>query len=552
MRHLKIVSPLVLLVLGACSFGATPAPDPEGEGRVSGDRLISGPGEPEMDPEARVNNLLQNAKAEYDDRHFEAAHRYAEQAERIEREKLRGDKYRPMAINIQAYSLLQLGLVDDYTPASQPGVVKGAKTKFDLVLELKPRDFRAMLGSALCLFRRHGYNISKSEKLGEGVLVLSQVQALVDGGLSGKHTRDKSIEMLNEAAEAVKVFINGRARLLEMNEVFTDPMDVSTDARTGRRKAAPWLGLLDADKEELAVNDVRWMIDDARRGASLPDDDNASLRKQLGDVKASWQAVRAYWRKSALVDLQAARDSFLELREPRKGELSAYFWIDRDLAFVFTSLGGFFMDYCMDELNEAGLAAGKKIADLGKYAMKAYVDKDYKSTAKDESRKNYLAAQSYYESFIQRHEEFEKSRMGKADSTNFDDVTANPFLVDLVSRYKSEMFEAVHEERMLRKSMLLQLCALVVDPMYQVNDLDKAKVYASQLKGMDPRNPIHHFVRATACYEKGEWEEALGEYDAYLKVSSIVEDANLRKHVRDRMDLCRRNLSTKSSGASGN
>jgi len=270
----------------------------------------------------------------------------------------------------------------------------------------------------------------------------------------------------------------------------------------------------------------------------------------------SWKTVRAHWRKSALADIQGSRDMLLELRDENaraNKEDSRYFWIDRDLAFVFTSIGGFFMDYCMEDLYLQGLREGKKMAELASYGAHRYVAKDYQSPSKEESRKNYRAAQTYYESFIQRHEAFEKLRVGKAANTNFDDVTANPFLVDLVSRYKSEMFEAVQEDKLTRKAMLLQLCALVVDPIYQVNDLEKAKVYAGQLRAMDPRNPIHHFVRATACFEAGEYDEALPEYDAYMKVSSIVEDAKLRKHVRERMELCRRFIKDKekSSGASG-
>ena len=67
-----------------------------------------------------------------------------------------------------------------------------------------------------------------------------------------------------------------------MQEVFTDTPAMK--AGGSKRTATPWLGLLDANSEELAVNDVRWMIDDARKSASMPAEDVAGLRKQIAGL----------------------------------------------------------------------------------------------------------------------------------------------------------------------------------------------------------------------------------------------------------------------------
>jgi hypothetical protein len=113
------------------------------------------------------------------------------------------------------------------------------------------------------------------------------------------------------------------------------------------------------------------------------------------------------------------------------------------------------------------------------------------------------------------------------------------------------MLESVREERGMRRAIILEECAMVIDPLYQLCDLEKALVFAAQLKSLDPKDPIHHFVRATAYWErakaslakkenetaKSDYSNARSEYEAYLKASSIL-DVGMRKRSRERIDDC--------------
>ncbi len=126
-------------------------------------------------PAKRVADLLQEAKQQYDDRQFAMSFRYAEQAERLIKENKFPVEDEATAVAIQGYCLLQMGMLDDYA-VDTFGVQAGAMRKFNRVLEISPTSFRARLGMALLLFRRHGESIRKSESLDQGVIWLEQIR----------------------------------------------------------------------------------------------------------------------------------------------------------------------------------------------------------------------------------------------------------------------------------------------------------------------------------------------------------------------------------------
>ena len=557
-------------LLASCGIGgAGERSREEEEGRVSGDDLLrrNDPGT-ETDPEKRVNDMLQQAKAAYDDGTYQAAHRYAEQAERLVREKKVKDKgYVATAINIQAYSLLQLGLVDDYRPEGMPGYVRGALTKFEDALRVSPDSFRAQLGLALCKFRRHGVNVSKSEKLGEGVLCLAQIEATLHRAFEAKEEATRRAEF-KRASDLYAVLISGRDKLLAIYEIFHDPSSMPLDPNTRTRPEAPRLPRREVDsrgrpvefgeeRETLVIKDLQWVIETARDGGNLRAEAPQLARESAALVRTYWSDVRFYWRKKALKDLQEARDAFLELerrdREQKRGtDQMRYFWIDRDLGFVFLSMGAFFLDMAFEEARQQSLAMGRPVNEVERHARSIIIDSRVKTEYKTEARRNYESALSYFSRFVQQHEQFERLMLNKAEKADYNDVTENPFLVDLQARYRSEMLESVREERGMRRAIILEQCSLVVDPLYQNPDLEKALLFAAQLKALNPRDPIHHFVRATAYFERGaayqagndpesansDFVNARDEYQAYMRASSVVEDAAQRRRARDRVEEC--------------
>ena len=124
----------------------------------------------------------------------------------------------------------------------------------------------------------------------------------------------------------------------------------------------------------------------------------------------------------------------------------------------------------------------------------------------------------------------------------------DPFTVDLVARYARTMNSLITEERSLRQLIILEAAALVIDPLFQINDLEKAIVYAERLRALDSKDPIHHFVLATAYYSGGKWQEAKGTYDAFLRDSSIMQHKQQREIARIRRSECDLEIRRESSG----
>jgi hypothetical protein len=560
---------LAAIYVTACAFGGNGGLSPEETTAPSKivDLGKDNPKEAETDPEKRVSDALQAAKSAYDDQNFEAAHKYAEIAENLVIEKEVKDRgYRATALNIQAYSLLQLGLIEDYRPQDLPGYVRGALTKFKNALAIEPNSFRAQLGLHMCQFRRHSVNIVKSEKLGEGVLCLSELEHVFKLALA-EADKTKRIALFNQAWRLYGMLSTGRNKLLEIYEIFHDPMTMALDEKTGTRADAPRLGRQPAkpgdkaveyseEQEIQDVTDLKYVIQDGKDGKQLSKDDTVGAYAALNRIRSYWRDVRHYWRVKALQDLQDSRDGQLKLRQrdldEKKGkEKMRYFWIDRDLGFTFTALGAFFLDIAFEDARNQVIAEGKPLEYLEVLARAKVISADFKSKSKDLAKENYEASLSYYVSFVQEHERFEIYMLNKAEKADFNDATENPFLVDLQSRYVSEMLESVREERGMRRAIILEECAMVVDPLYQICDLERALVFAAKLKSMDPKDPIHHFVRATAYYErakaflakkenetaKSDFINAREEYDAYVRASSILDNA-LRKRARERHDDC--------------
>lgn len=571
MAYLRLLAVCVVAVyITSCAMGG--AGGPSADETTAPSKVVDlgkdNPKEAETDPEKRVTDALQAAKAAYDEQAYQAAHRYAETAENLVTEKKVKDRgYRATALNIQAYSLLQLGLIEDYRPKDLPGYVRGAISKFNGALEFEPDSYRAKLGLCMCRFRRHSVNIIKAEKLGEGVLFLSQLESVLKAAFA-EDDKTKRQEAFFKAWKQFGTLNEGRARLLEISEIFHDPMSVPRDPETGTRPEAPRISRAPAregekhgepyseESEVQDVTDLKYVISDGKEGKPLDAEDRATAFAALNRVRSYWRDVRHYWRVKALEDLQESRNGQLELRkrdiDEKKGrEKMRYFWIDRDLGFTFTALGSFFLDLAFEEARNQVLAEGKALDQLETQARAKIISDSFVSKHKIEAKRNYEAALSYYVSFVQEHERFETYMLTKAEKADFNDSTENPFLVDLQARYRSEMLENVKEERGMRRAIMLEECALVVDPIFQIRNLERALVFAAKLKALDPKDPIHHFVRATAYFEsaraaqageelekaKSDYQNAREEYDAYLRASSIVEEA-MRKRARARQQDC--------------
>ncbi|MBZ0136689.1 MAG: hypothetical protein K8I27_09980 [Planctomycetes bacterium] len=499
---------------------------------------------PETPMDQRISDALQEAKQQYDDGHYDTAFRYAQQAEGLIVEYDFPIEDEAMALTIQGYCLLQRGSIDDYFVKTH-GMQEGAVSKFRRAISLRDGDFRSELGIALAQFRRHGDSIRKAESLGDGILTLEAIREDFRRGMNSK-LAGKRDELLREAQRKLTVFKTNRTSLIGLGYIFQDPVSIKRND-DGSGPEPEWLGILTQNESELLVNDMNWILDDAIAGAEITAEDTAKFRAAALDIADSWRKVRKYWRVAGLDDLQQSRDRLLQVRKrdetlaEEMGRMS-YFWVDRDLAFVFQSLGAFFLDSAMERARLMAIAEGVPELRLEARAKEVFLDTAFDTWEKTESRRNYEAALTYTKSFVNRHRQFEKLRLQRVSEAEESEINSNPFLVDLISRYRATMDELVQEERAMRARMVLEAAALCIDPLFQINDLRLAIVWANELKAMSPSDPIHLFVAATAYFQAEDWEAAMDNYDGYLQASSIANDSRRRTVARQRILECEQYL----------
>lgn len=486
---------------------------------------------PVTEPSIRIANALQEAKQSYDDGHYVVAMRWAETAERLIIEYEYPVEDLAIAINIQAYVLLQINRIEDYF-VKDHGKLEGALTKFKKVLALLERDFRARLGISLASFRLHTDMVMKADSLGQGTISLHSVREDVRKAALAP-TEAEGAELLREAARKFRTFTTNRDKLLALHYVFKD-VSRSKMFNEDREKNAPWLGKLSEGEESLKLLDVGASLDSGLRANRMDKDIAIGIDKDLLAVTDSWDQVRKYWRMEALSRLQVARDGFLALTKERPD----YFWAQRDLVFVYQSFGAFFLDTAMEQTKLQAIKAGTKWENVDGEARRIFVSDAFQSWEKEESKRNYRDALAYTKSFVRRHQEFEKLRITRKDETDFNDENSNPFLVDLVARYRATMEELIIEERNMRASMILEAAVLCIEPLFQNRDTQLAVRFAEDLKSLRPNDPVHHLIKATAYYNDSRWEDAKFSYEAFLKDSSITEDLGRRNLARQRISQC--------------
>lgn len=490
--------------------------------------------------DVRIPAVLQEAKQQYDDGHYEMALRHAQQAQSLIEQHIYDEGDWTMALNIQGYCLLQIGHIEPYF-VRQAGAQDGAITKFKKVRERRPQDFRATLGLALCEFRIHSRHINKADTLTSGMVVLEGSREGIRRAVDADP--DEAVRLIRDTRSRLNRFIKLREDLLAHGHVFRDVNQVAT-INEDRLKNAPWLGLIDQGREHLNVQDASYTLDDAVRTGKVSEAVAASFRESLQPVVRSWKAVRDYWRLRGLESLQGSRDQLLALRK----QMPEYFWVDRDLMFVYQSLGAFFLDIGLEQARMQAIANGASENRLESDARRIYLSEDFNTWEKAESGRNYKDALEYTQSFVRKHQDFERLRVGRRDAAEFTDENSNPFLVDVVARYRATMSDVIAEERNMRASMALEAAALCIEPLFQINDTARAEIWASHLQTLKMGDPIHHFVRGTAYYNAGMWEDAIECYEAYNKESSITQDHNRRSHARLRIRQAREAL-IRSAGA---
>ena len=544
MAFARLALPVVAAVL--MFIGCSTTQD-SGDPAFKPNPIAAGPNPEATDYELRVSDALQEAKQSYDDRHFKMSFRMAQTAEQLDREHLKGENV-PMALNIQGYSLFQLGLVDDYY-VDGFGVQQGAHSKFKEVIAEDKNDFRANLGIGLVSYARHSDHVRKAETLSNGVLALTMIAKTIQSEHSAELTAENR-KALDDARKRFAQFTANRVRLIDLGYIFADPSQFPMDEKGNRKKAPPISHTPETD-EELAVNVVSWNLDSMIDGSAEAEDVADALAK-IEEIKRSWAEVRAYWRKSALTDLQRARDTFLDLRRKAPN----YIWLDRDLTLTYQSLGAFFLDEAADLAREIVMPSVSNERLLETDTRNLLLSEGFQPRQKAYAKENYQAALKALDRFIESHLELERMRIKKRDDANYSDFTENPFRVDLHRQIRGVIEGLISEGRDERRSLLLEAAALVIDPMFQINDFDKGRTYANSLKSSEPRDPIHYFVSATVDYYQASGEygmtslktareyynSAVGNYNSFLNESSVTTDLGRRNVARTRKLECEARL----------
>ncbi|MCA8910726.1 MAG: hypothetical protein KDB82_03390 [Planctomycetes bacterium] len=532
----------------AVLFGCSGPPTPESEFQPN--PLVAEPGE-ETPTDERIADLLQEAKQQYDDKHYPSAFRMAEQAENLITEYEFPDEDLALAITIQGYCLLQRGQIDDYFVESF-GTQEGAITKFRDALKINNEDFRSSLGIGLAQFRRHGDSIRKAESLSNGIIMMEGIAEDARRGFKDIGTPEGKAH-LDEAHRKLGIFMANRDELIKLGYIFRDTTTVKKD-KNGKGDEAKWLGEITEGKGKLVLEDMNWALEDAINEKTATAKDAKLVDDNARTVIQNWQKVKSHWRMRGLEDLQAARNRFLSVRKndiakAEELERMRYFWVDRDLTFVFQSLGAFFLDMGLEQARVQAIREGATENRVENRAREIYLDKHFSSYEKEQSKRNYEAALDYTTSFVRAHQMFEMMRINKREAADANDENSNPFMVDLVSRYQNMMDELIQEGRSVRAYMILEAAAMCIEPLFQIRDTKRANAWANELQSLDPSNPIHHFVRATAYFLGSDWETAKTEYEAFMQQSSITQDSQRRSLARMRLLQCDQNL--KRSGNAG-
>jgi hypothetical protein len=492
----------------------------------------------------RIADVMREAKQQYDDGHYPTALHLGRQAESLMREQ----RYPPievaLALSIQGYSLLQMGYVDDYYVESA-GPQRGALTRFEQAKQLRAEDFRANLGVALALFRRHGDHARKSEVLGEGVISLAVLEQDLPAALRMPAGNNRRIA-LRQCADKLRAFTRSRQRVVETGYIFHDPYSVKLGADPSTVSPLP-IGKLAIAEELLVLQDVTDVLEDALSDAALPTEDIAGVAPKLARVREHWLDVQKHWRMETLKDLQASRDGLLKSRE----RIPDYFWAYRDLVFVYQALGAFFLDMGLQDARLDAIKDGARDNVIESEARRMFLNRPDNDWAKSNSARNYRDALELTRVFISHHQRFEQDRVARRNTTTFDDDdNSNPFLVDLVVRYRDTMDELIEEERNFRAQMMMEAAVLCFDPLFQINDIPQAILWADRVRTLKVGDPIHHFIRATAQFHGGQHADAKRSYEAFLEDSSITGDSGRRSVARQRILQCERHIE-RSAGEGG-
>ncbi|MHC4841738.1 MAG: hypothetical protein ACYTDT_12445, partial [Planctomycetota bacterium] len=438
---------------------------------------------PKTPNDERVADLLQNAKQAYDDRHYEAAFRFAEQAETLVKTNDMEKKDQALAVVIQGYCLLQIGYVDDYF-VDGVGIQKGAISKFKAALKFGTTDFRARLGMGLGLFRRHGDHVRKVTTLTKGASALYDFEFRALEGLNSLPNAKAKTEISRAKKDIVAILADGQ-KMRDTGYVFRDPSTVALGMeRDG--VVGELLGDLDDGKSKLLGNDIIYALDDAARSGTTTEQDILIVDTNTSAIRNNWLEVRKYWQTRAIKDLQDARNTFLKLRK----DAPAYFWVDRDLTFTYQSIGAFFLDISLDIARNKAIAERVAPHEVESRANQIFLSDEFNPWQKKESGKNYKDALKYLQSFMGSHKKFLELRINKRDDTTFEDEENNPFLTDLVRISHGVMSDLIDEEEQMRSKLVLEAASMCIDPLFQISDIPRALGYANQLRAINGRNPI--------------------------------------------------------------
>ncbi len=521
---------LAAVVLSACSFTSeSEADETPSDLRVTPldpDRGTS----PSTPIAQRIASVLQEAKQQYDDRNYAAAMQWASSAENLIREHEYPDRDLALSIIIQGYCLLQAQRIEPYflrSAGRQPGAIE----RFLESEKLNPDDLRARLGIGLALFRLHADKVRKAEWMDNGMLALEALEQ----DLNAATDAEDPLLILERARRRHRSFQTNRQELLKLEYVFRD-FSKAEKVSEDQARFSPWIAGMQEGPEALKLADVGYTIEDAQTARSLTVEAAAQSIADLKAVSESWRKARQYWRMEALKNLQSSRDMLLEIR--RKSP--TYLWVERDLVFIYQSLGAYFLDIGLEQARDKARAAGTEPQRLSEEAQRLYLSDDFESWEKKQSRVNYSQALEFTRSFVRRHrEEVEQARIGARDRTEVTDINTDPFNVDLAVRYRATMDDLITEERNIRYRMALEAAAMCIEPLFQLDgDVRVAETWARELEANNPANPIHHFVRATAYFQDEQYQRAIDSYDAFLKASSITADLNRRDLARARKRQC--------------
>lgn len=524
---IRLAAPVLLLTLAigtslaACKGGAEEVEyGPDGE-------IMN------LTPEERADQLIVEAKTQYDKGNFVDAHEYAH---RVVANFFPDDIEAHL---IKAWCNLQLRRYDDFRIGRTNVVLPGARNNLRVVLELSPNEFRGHQGLATLKFYEFRDHLLYARTFKATTQLIRQEQDNL-ATLEGMRTELQSLPQRDPSRiEKDRAFrdlqfnslTNWRNLMTTWRESYAGKPFIFEDSLDANDPADAWKSWV---HEDLVYDVVRKSIQDAEL---IEASANMSLVLR-------WMENRGtFWETSALNAASISQAKFLELKQ----RAPQYYFSDQDLYRLHYELGMFFLDKGMSVARamaekEAGwerVPESRKLEVISAYfADPASHTNPWREPVKREFGKAIEACKRFIDadrlSMLNKEENLETIKQEYMSLAAGQDVVVQ----DIRQLFVEEARSVIADQALRRQSYIRTLITLMTYNWSLNQDLYQAGIYVQELENANTKDPMPHFMRGIIYKKQGLWEDAIQSFKTFERLSSVATHYNRRQYAREQQAEC--------------